>query len=337
MGAPEIDLDRTEPMKRLPAVLVLLALAAALAYLLWPERAPAPRVIALVQLTAVDRATVAGFKAGLAAAGYREGRDVTYLEATPAGEIGHLDAIIRTHLAKNPDLFLVSSTPATQRLKQLTQGRTIPIVFAPVNDPVSAGIVANLKHPGGQITGIRLPAGDDVRLKWLSEIAPSARRVFVPYTPGDKSAETSLATAMAAAPSLGLTLLPRPILGEAGVRAALADPPAGVQAVFLPRDSTMESHIRLFVEFADARRLPLCVPSLSQVEQGALMSYGFVHEDIGRQAARLADQILRGVQPGDLPVEMAESILSLNTTAARRIGLVLPEDVLRQAEKVIGE
>ncbi|NTV94678.1 MAG: hypothetical protein HGA75_04590 [Thiobacillus sp.] len=324
-------------MKKLIAVLSLIGLSALLAYLFRVPAAPGPKVIALVQLTEVDARTVAGFQAGMAAAGYREGQDVVYLSAGAAGSVGHLDDIIRGHLAKHPDLFMVSSTPAAQRVKRLTEGMTIPIVFAPVNDPVSAGIVADLKHPGGHITGIRLPTGEDVRLKWLTEIAPTARHVFVPYTPGDKSAEASLATIMAAAPRLGVTLLPLPVRDEAGVVAALANPPAGLEAVFLPRDSRIESQIKRFVEFAAARRLPLCAPSLSQVEQGALMSYGFVHEEVGRQAARLADQIFQGVKPGDLPVEMAESILALNTAAARRIGLSLPNDILRQAEKVVGD
>jgi len=210
-------------------------------------------------------------------------------------------------------------------------------VFAPVNDPVSAGIVADLRHPGGHITGIRLPTGDDLRLKWLAEVAPKVKKVFVPYTPGDMSAQTTLEKISAAAPMFGIELVSRPVEGKAGVEAALAALPSSVDAIFLPRDSSIESHIETFVAFANARRVPLCAPSYQQVGKGALMSYGFVHDDIGRQAAHLAQQIFKGVNPADLPVDMAESILSLNMAAAQRIGLEIPEEVLRQAERIVRE
>ncbi|MDH5484864.1 MAG: ABC transporter, partial [Gammaproteobacteria bacterium] len=84
-------------------------------------------------------------------------------------------------------------------------------------------------------------------------------------------------------------------------------------------------------------RLPLNAPSYSQVEKGALLSYGFVHSEIGRQAARQVDQIFKGANPGDLPVEMAESILSINLVSAERIGMSIPDDILLQAEKIIRE
>lgn len=319
-------------------VLGLLLAVLATAYVWRAGSAPAsPLRIALVQLTAVDRQTVAGFKAGMAEAGYREGRDVVYLDPGPVGRIEALEAVVHDLLQRQPDLFMVSSTPATQAVRRLTASKNIPVVFAPVNDPLGAGIVADLKHPGGWITGVRLPIGDDLRLQWLSEIAPGTRRVFVPYTPEDKSALTSLESIARVAPRLGLTLLPRPVRGEAGVLAALADLPADVDAVFLPRDSSVESHVDLFVAFARPRRLPVCAPSLIQVEAGALFSYGFVHGDIGRQAARLARQIFTGVKPGDLPVEMAESVLSLNLVTAREIGIAIPDTILLQAERVVRE
>jgi putative ABC transport system substrate-binding protein len=331
-------------MKKIVFPLIALLLPAAMltaAVLLWrpwatPEPAP-PVQIALVQLTTVDAQTVAGFKAAMAAAGYRDGERIRYLDEGPAGSIDRLDAIIQTHLRARPDLFMVSSTPATQAVQRMTRESGIPVVFAPVNDPLGAGIVDNLKHPGGQITGVRLPTGDDLRLHWLREIAPRARRVLVPYTPEDNSARATLTLIRAAAPGLGVELLAQPLRGASQIIAALAALPADVDAIFLPRDSSIESHIELFVEFALRRRLPLSAPSLIQVEAGALFSYGFVHGEIGQQAAHLAEQIIKGVSPGDLPVQMAENVLSLNLATARRIGIDIPDAMLLQAERIVRE
>lgn len=325
-------------MKKIAFLLPVLALLIAGIYW-WQSTSPRhhPRVIALVQLTEVDASTVTGFKAGMEAAGYREGEEVIYLSSGPAGEIDRLDGIIREHLSKKPDLIMVSSTPATQAVKKLTEGMNIPVVFAPVNDPLSAGIVTDLRNPGGHITGIRLPTGDDLRLKWLTEIAPHVRRVFVPYTPGDKSAQTTLDMITAVAPNLGVELITQAVQGKEGVDAALAALPANVDAIFLPRDSSVESHIEAFVVFANTRRLPICAPSYAQVQKGALMSYGFVHNEIGLQAARLADQIFRGEKPGNLPVEMAENLLSINAVTAQRIGLTVSGEIMRQAEIIVRE
>lgn len=324
-----------------PISLFLLAVIPAGVMLFWrpwatPEPLP-PFQVALVRLTTVDDQTVAGFKAAMLAAGYREGERIRYLDQGPAGSIDRLDAIIQTQLRARPDLFLVSSTPATQAVQRLTREKGIPIVFAPVNDPLAAGIVNNLKHPGGQITGVRLPTGDDLRLHWLREIVPGARRVWVPYTPEDRSAHATLAQIRDAAPGLGVNLLEQPVSGEREVKAALAAMPADVDAIFLPRDSSIESHIELFVEFALQRRLPLSAPSLIQVDAGALFSYGFVHGEVGQQAAHLAEQIIKGVSPGDLPVQMAENVLSINLATARRIGIDIPDTILLQAERIVRE
>jgi len=320
--------------------ILAIGLAALLFGAYWLVRQPLanagrPLVIGVVQLTPVDSTTLQGFKEGMAQLGYREGKDVVYLDEGPAGTIDRLEPLIRRLLAAQPKLLFVSSTPATQAVKKHLGSTAIPVLFAPVNDPLGAGIVASLKAPGGNITGIRLPAGDDLRLEWLKKIAPTVKRVYLPYNPGDRSALASLALARQAAAVLGIELLAEEIRNGEAVRPALAALPANIDAIFLPRDSTIEARIDDFTAVALKRRLPLCAPSLLQVEAGALFSYGFEHRQIGQQAARLADQILRGVSPADLPVETAESRLAINQVTARAIGLPIPGEILRQAEKVV--
>lgn len=300
-----------------------------------PGRVPASRLIAMVQLTEVDATTESGFKEAMARLGYREGVDLRYLSQGPAGSVDRLEGMIQAHLQRNPDLFVVSSTPATLAVKRLSEGRNIPLVFAPVNDPLAAGIVSDLRHPGGRITGVRLPTGDDLRLDWLIRIAPAAKRVFVPYHGNDNSAQVSLSQISAAAPGLGIELVTRNILPGEEISRVIAEVPDNVQAIFLPRDSRVEAQVDAFVALANQRRLVLSAPSLIQVRRGALFSYGFVHQDIGRQAARLADQIFKGIAPGDLPVEMAESSLSINLATAARLGIRIPDHILHQAEHLV--
>lgn len=319
---------------------VAFALAALLAggYWLIPGlRTPAAKtfVISVIYLTSVDSATISGLKEGLAELDYKEGKNIVFLDEGPAGSIDNLSPMISRQLARKVDLVFVSSTPATQAVKAATRKNDIPVVFAPVNDPVGSGIVQNMQKPGGNMTGIALPAGDDLRMQWLIRIAPRVKHVLVPYTPDDKSALASLELARQAARRLGLTLIEREVRDADALRQLLLSLPAEAEAIFLPRDSSVESHIQEIVAAAERRRLPLCAPSLGQVKAGALLSYGFVHREIGRQAAGLVDQVLRGIPPADLPVETAESYLAVNLRAARAIGLSIPDEILLQAEKVI--
>lgn len=330
----------TPLLRPVPVALLLVLLLAAAGWALWQATRVTPRplkVIAAVHLSEVDHRTFEGFKAGLEALGYREGEEVIYLYRGAAGSAERLAAIVAEQAARHPDLFFVSSTPATLAVREATRASGIPVVFAPVNDPVSSGIVANLRAPGGNLTGVRLPPGDALRLQWLTEIAPGVRRVWVPYTPGDGSAEATLAEIRAAAPVLGVELLEAPVgKGGAAALAALAERlPAAAEAIFLPRDGRVESEIAAFAAAALAHRLPLAAPSLMQAEAGALFSYGHVHFRLGRQAARLAAMILAGTPPADIPVEAAQNFLAVNLATATAIGLHLPDPLLRQADYLI--
>lgn len=320
----------------------LLLLAAGIVLALWAlsYQAYQPqgvRRIAMLSLTAVDSATQEGFRQRMAELGYHENREVSYDVAGPAGRVENLDRLLADLLSRRPHLLMVSSTPATQAARRAVEGTGVPVVFAPVNDPVAAGVVASLKAPGGNLTGVRLPVGDQRRLQWLKELAPSIRRVVVPYTPSDGSARSTLAQLRQVAPQLGIELVERPLQGAEQLDHLLAVFPVQGDAVFLPRDSAIEANISSFVRFAKARRLPLSVPGVVQVEAGALFSYGFVHQEIGRQAARLADQVLRGSRPADLPVETADSYLAVNLKTAAVIGVAVPDYVLKQASVIVRE
>lgn len=314
------------------AVLVLLSA------LWWVFRAgPTVPVITvgIVQLTAVDSATVAGFKARMTELGYEEGRDVRYRYPGPAETIARLEPIIADHLEAGVDLLFVSSTPATVAAQRATRGTDIPVVFAPVNDPVKAGVVASLQSPGGNITGVQLPQGDGIRLQWLLKVAPSVSHILFPHNPNDQSALESLSQIQEVSSALGIQLTPQPVPTSDAIVRGLRELPRSVDAVLLPRDSFVESHIADYVRLSLDRKIPLCAPSLTQVDAGALLSYGFVHFEIGRQAARLAHQILSGVRPADLPVESARSYLAVNIKTADAIGLAVAPEILRNAHVIV--
>jgi putative ABC transport system substrate-binding protein len=322
--------------KEFLAVAVVGMLAAAMGSAMEVAEPPLrPRTIGVIQLTAVDQRTLAGFKEGLSARGYRDGESINYLYEGPAGKVDRLDQMITEVLRLTPDLILASSTPATIAAVRATQVSKVPIIFAPVNDPTGAGVVPDLAHPGGHVTGVRLPTGDDLRLQWLMRVAPHVREAFVPYNPNDRSSMTSVSVASKAALELGIALNLQPVADRTALAEALQHLPPTCQAIFLPRDSMVESAIDDIVRAANRRNMPISAPSAQQVDRGATVSYGFRHDEIGERAARLAAQVLQGISPGDIPVESAESWLTINLKAARTIGLDVSDEVLALADLVI--
>ena len=291
--------------------------------------------VGVIALTEVDAATLRGFKHGMERLGYIEGENIRYLSEGPARTIDRLYEVVRRTLAKNLDMVFVSSTPATLKVQELTRGQDLPVIFDPVNDPVGAGIVNSLKHPGANITGIKLPTGDKLRLQWLTELAPSAKRIYFPYNPMDKSALATLSQVEEALPLLGLELVKAPMGSPQEVVEELTEFPADVDAIFLPRDSSIEAQITRFVAVSRQHLLPLSAPSLTQVEEGALYTYGFIHYEFGKQAARMADQIFHGVKPSEIPVEVAKNYFVLNLATAEAIGLTIPDDLLRRTDRII--
>ena len=311
-------------------VLIVMALAVA-----WWIRPPGLIRIGIVPYTEVNARVVEGFIQELAERGFVEGRAVEYKIMPADGQFDRLDAQLVELMAWKPALVLAASTLAAQAAYRATRASATPLVFAPVTDPIDAKIVSNLKQPGEHVTGVRLEPSAGLRLQWLLRVDPRVRSVYLPYTSNDGSALASLKQVEHAAKALGVRLLLHPVLSQEDIQRAAHEIPPGVDAIFLPQDSRIEGQIDLFVVSALKHRLPLSAPGAIQVEKGALMTYGFDHHSIGRQAGRLAAEILQGRNPGDLPVETAANTLIINQRTAAAIGLTLDDAVLRQAREII--
>ncbi|MFZ5428155.1 MAG: ABC transporter substrate-binding protein [Thermodesulfobacteriota bacterium] len=315
------------------AVLSCLCLAAPAA---WGQAASGKTVVVgVLQYTSNNLDTLEGFKQGMADYGYVEGRNVTYSGGPPASSREELRARLAELLEAKPDLLFVSPTPAAVAAKEATRGLGIPVVFAPVNDPVAAGVVENIARPEGNLTGIRLAPSDGRRLESLKALKPSIRTVAVPYNSEDESGRESLRQACEAAAALGLRVAAAPIGPDRSGEALDGLIPLDADAVFLPRDGLAMSLFRQFGQVAEARRIPMSTPRYDQVREGVLAGYGFVGREMGRQAAGMANRLLKGVPVSRVPVETARDFLFVNLAAAGRIGLVPPDSVLRQAQYII--
>ncbi|MDH3348803.1 MAG: ABC transporter substrate-binding protein [Desulfobulbaceae bacterium] len=286
-------------------------------------------------LSEVDRTTFDGFKDGMIDFGYKDGETVNYISGKSIVDIAKLRSAADLLVTEGVDLIFVSSTPATLAVRDATYNYKIPVVFCPVNDPVASGIVKDISQPGGNITGIRLAIGDQRRFQLLKEIDPNVAKVFFPYTSHDKSALKTLQQIEKVAGRIGVTIVRAPTEGKEAVAEMLRNIPEDINAIFIPRDSTMESYVASFVNISYKRKIAISAPSSLQADAGALFSYGHNHYQLGVQASRLASQILRGSEPGVLPIETAKYYLDINLKSAKLIELDISEDLLRQADRII--
>jgi putative ABC transport system substrate-binding protein len=217
--------------------------------------------------------------------------------------------------------------------------RTIPVVFAQVSDPVGAGFIASLAHPGGNITGFAL-FEFAVGAKWLEllkQIAPSVSRVAVIYDPATPSATGFLPLIEAAGRSFGVDIFAHSVRDsneiEGAISALAAEPNGGLIAIasaliFGKRD--------LIISLANKSRLPTISAFRYYAEAGGLVAYGVDNLGLYRRAASYVDRILKGEKPNDLPVQEATKFqLVLNLKTAKALGLTIPQSLLATADEVI--
>lgn len=278
---------------------------------------------------------VKGFKEGMEARGYVEGKNTTYLYDGPLQDINKVEPAVTDMLSKNADLIYSLTTPASRKLKKAITNTDTPGIFAPVFDPVNAGIVDSLARPGGQMTGVMVRGSTAKALEWLLAIAPDVKRIFIPFHITDKAACLTVEDLTETADKLGIKLITEDVTTTEELETALAGIPADTDAVWLTCSHLLFSNVDKIVKAAEDRKIPVASSTHSRKRSGILVAYGEDDVLLGKQAARLADKILKGKSPGMVPVETAEYILVVNLETAAKLGITIPDTVLKQADIIV--
>jgi putative tryptophan/tyrosine transport system substrate-binding protein len=327
-------------MKRREFVTMLVS-AAALPLAARAQQADRVRHVGVLMAISDDsegQARISALRGGLERLGWTEGHNLRIDTRWSGGDIERMRSHATELIASKPDLILANGSPIVTAL--LPETRTIPIVFAAVNDPLGQGFVASLGRPGGNITGFTLMefAVLGKMSELLREMAPNivrATAMFNPttglYVPG------YLRSLVSSSPSLGIELTAAPVRDLTEIEATLVklarEPGSGL---IVPPDSFTIAHHKLIIVLAEQNRLPAIYAYRSFVGEGGLMSYGPDPDDIFRRAASYVDRILRGEMPSDLPVQQPTKFqFSINLKAANAIGIKVPAQLLALADEVI--
>ena len=311
----------------------------------WPlgvrAQQPSPKARRIGFLTRYSDASVSAqidaFRQGLQDLGWLEGKSINIEYRNADGQVDRLPALAAELVALNVEVIVTVDTPPTQAAKQATS--TIPIVIAVSADPVGAGLVASLAHPGGNITGMSLlaPETDQKTLELLKETFPKTRRVAMIFDPKNQGMLLRVKATKTAALKLAIEIQSIPALSPnelAGALTAAAQDPPDALIVLSPIYAAYRNEVG---DFATKTRVPLSFDTSGLAgEAGALLSYGADLSALFRRAATFVDKILKGAKPADLPIEQPTKFeLVINLKTAKALGLAVPPSLLTRADKVI--
>jgi putative tryptophan/tyrosine transport system substrate-binding protein len=282
---------------------------------------------------------MAGFRSGLTEGGFVEGRNVSIEYRWAEGHLDRLPAMAADLVNRKVNLILAGGSVVGVRVA-MAATRTIPIVFTTAVDPVSAGLVASLNRPGGNVTGVTLISGElaPKRLELLHELFTAATKIALltnPKNPAVFTQDTEGVEDAARAFGQEIVVINASAANEieGAIEAAVQQRAA---ALVVGSDAIFVSHRLQIAELALRHLIPIISSERQGCAAGALMSYGTNFVDTYRQAGDYAGRILKGEKPADLPVMQPTKFeLVVNLKTARALGLTIPVPFLLRADEVI--
>ena len=269
--------------------------------------------------------------------GYVEGQNVIFENRFAEGKMERLASIAAELASLKPDVVVVG--PNTSILAMMKASRTIPIVTTYSAEPVANGLVASLARPGGNITGLTSDVTDEtygLRLQYLKEISPKMSRVAVLWNP-DVINKKALQATKDAAERFDVTVTSYEVRNISDFGPAFSSISKETDdGMIVFSDGLTYARRQDFIDFAARAHLPTMYGSRESVDDGGLISYGVNLTAIYRRVATFVDKILKGANPGDLPIEQPTILeLVVNLRTAKAIGLSISEKFLLRADEVI--
>jgi putative ABC transport system substrate-binding protein len=284
------------------------------------------------------QAWIAAFRDALTKFGWTEGNNLRIELRWAAADPEKIGKFAKELVGLGPDVIFDQTTPVTGALSRETH--TIPIVFVYVADPVGSGFAPSLARPGGNITGFTYlePTTGGKWVELLKEIAPRTAHVAILFNPATTPPlKFYMPSIQAAASSFAIEASSTPVHAKdeiEGVIAAQARNPGG--GLLVMPDVFNDANLELIIALAARSSVPAIYPRPVFAESGGLIAYGADLTEQFRQAAGYVDRILKGANPGDLPIQQPTKFeLVINLKTAQALGLSVPQSMLLLADGVI--
>ena len=301
-----------------------------------PKKIPRIGYLAAVSAGA-DAPRLEAFRAGLRELGYNEGQNVFIAYRHEGRDLERLPELAAELVGLKIDVLVTVTTNAALAAKKTTD--TIPVVFMGVTDPVDAGLVESLAHPGRNFTGVTNIAAMLVgkRLGFLKETLPKLSHVAVLWDPHAPGSVPQWHESQEPARELGLHLYSMEVSSADKYESAFKEAvSAHATAIWVTLNPVANSNQKHIAELALEHKLPSICARTDYAENGCMIAYGPGYSTEGRDGARFVDKILKGAKPANLPVEQPTKFeLTINLKTAKQLGVQIPKSLMTLADKVI--
>lgn len=261
-----------------------------------------------------------GFVSELEEGGFIDGDTMSLEIMNAQGDQSNLQSMSE-QLSSNTDLMLAIATPAAQSLATAEEEK--PVLFTAVTDPVDAGLVDSSDQPGRNLTGTSDMVPIDEQIRLLLSIVPDAQTVGIIYNSSEPNSEIQANLAIEALEAEGVTAEVATVTSTNDVQQVTESLMQRIDALYIPTDNTMASTSATVGELAIENQIPVVAGSMEQIEEGGLATYGINYNELGRQTARMAIEILTNdASPDSMAVETSEFLeLVVNEDMAVELGI----------------
>ncbi|WP_440445077.1 ABC transporter substrate binding protein [Phascolarctobacterium sp.] len=290
-------------------------------------------IVQLVEHEALDAANK-GFVDGLASKGYKEGQNIAFDKQNAQADQSNLQNIAHRFVNNKVDLICAIATPAAQTVANVTSD--IPIVATAVTDYKMAKLVKDNDKPGTNVTGTTdmNPVADQLDL--LVKLVPTAKTIGVIYCSSEVNSQLQVEILKKAAAAKGITVKEATVSTVNDIQQAAHSLVGSVQAIYVPTDNVLASAIPTLISVTDEAKLPVICGEGAHVRAGGLATLGVDYYKLGFQAGEMAADILSGkAKPAEMAIQAQKEFKPvINMKSAAKIGLTVPEELLKDAEVI---
>lgn len=290
-------------------------------------------IVQLVEHAALDAANK-GFVEGLASKGYKEGQNIAYDRQNAQADQSNLQNIAHRFVNNKVNLICAIATPAAQTVANVTSD--IPIVATAVTDYKTAKLVKDNAKPGTNVTGTTDMNPVEQQLDLLLKIVPNAKSVGTIYCSSEVNSQLQVDILKKAAAGKNVTIKEATVSNVNDIQQAARSLVGKVQAIYVPTDNVLASAMPTLISVTEEAKLPVICGEGGMVKAGGVATLGVDYYKLGFQAGEMAADILSGKsKPADMAIQAQKEFKAMvNLKEAEKIGLKVPEDVLKGAELV---
>ncbi len=268
-----------------------------------------------------------------------KGVEVQYNVHNAQANMGTATQIGQQMIGEKADLLVAIATPSAQATAQAVskapEELKRPFLFTAVTDPVAAGLVKDLQHPPKGITGVSDLLPIEQHIKMVLSYSGNIKRLGLLYNSGEANSKSTIAAVKALREKLGFTTVEATASKTADVYQAAKSLVGRVDAVFIPTDNTIVSALESVIKVGVQNKLPIFAADVDSVKRGAVAAMGFDYYKHGYQTGAVAERILNGEKPENIPVSFQKDLqLHINAVFSEKMGLTPPAELLKKATKV---